>query len=164
MSDPMAEPSVAPTHILALSSSRPPRNTSSPKQVTLYAIHSMVFAANCNSFPLLPFSPASTREGNKTNTVTLPVVHFALPAPDSFIILSTYIYTKSANYLRYELFPPNWASDVQSVVKKALFIHGLWANARAFGVVDTAFWEVIDECWRKVIRALSELTDWKPSA
>ncbi|PPQ66194.1 hypothetical protein CVT26_011053 [Gymnopilus dilepis] len=159
MTDSINMAGVSPTHILAVASSRAPRTTpGAPLKVTLFPIHTAVFAANCSSFPLLPASSAATPEANYSRKLTIPVVRLAIPSPEAFPLLQTYLYHKDVDRLRDSLLPTNYASSLQNIVQRASLIKGLWMNGHALGVVDRGFWEVIEECWEEVIRSLSQLT------
>ncbi|KDR73669.1 hypothetical protein GALMADRAFT_100505 [Galerina marginata CBS 339.88] len=155
VSDSLRLASVTPTHILALSSSR---SGVSSKKYQLFPIHQLVFAANCSTMPALPSSFAATPAGNSSRTATLPVVSYSIPSPETFGLLSEYLYTKNADVLRSRILPVNWALDIETILRKAFMIRGLWANACAFGVVDPSLYDVLEDCWAAVLRSLHQAT------
>ncbi|OBZ76426.1 hypothetical protein A0H81_03128, partial [Grifola frondosa] len=74
------------------------------RRVTLFPIHHLVFAAHCARFPLLEISrvDAPTQPGSE---ITLPVVPFCLPHPDSFGQLASFLYSRRGDLLLSQLLP-----------------------------------------------------------
>ena len=145
-----------------------PGPTSTPlrrrrKKVTLYPGHSLVFASHCNNLPTLP-GPSKTRA--KRGTINLPVVPLPLPSPDTFAMLEQYMYTKRLDKLFSHILPvaptpakPNMpfplvieqhaaelgrTYDVQTLLRYAMIVDGLWRNACALGVFDDRLWGAIE--------------------
>ncbi|KAF9556005.1 hypothetical protein CPC08DRAFT_711555 [Agrocybe pediades] len=142
---------VVPTHILVLSSSDP--NAGEHKNLT-YAIHSVIYAINCSRLPELPPAGSTPTSDN----FMLPTVRVATPSPETFGMLSTYIYEKNFERMRSCLVPPNWATDMDAIRKTITTVRGVWLNALRFGVVDKSLYEGLEDVWQEVLRAVSQLT------
>lgn len=159
-----AETKVLPTHMLAVHSSTQP--ALGARKVTLFPAHSLVLAAHCANLPALPASfstPASSADSSEVQ-LTLPVLPLALPSPETFAPLSSYLYTRRADALLKTLIP--LASNRQSVadlssstlLAYALKIHGVWRNACALGVHDEKLWKVLDLAWSLCVGSLGKAT------
>lgn len=174
-----------PTHMLAVhsSTSTPLAGPSKPRKVTLFPAHATVLAANCANLPALPRSIATTtdlRESSiqglgKEVDASLPLVPLALPSPETFAQLSTFLYTRRADQLLASLMPSAPSSSTPStstdsldayatqlsslprptLLAHALRVHGLWKNACALGVHDAKLWSVIDSAWTVLVRSMS---------
>ncbi|TFK52989.1 hypothetical protein OE88DRAFT_1656745 [Heliocybe sulcata] len=96
-----------PTHMFAVFG-RQPFAKGAPKvnkqKVTLYPVHDIIFASHCAHLPKL-----RTSKPQKEN-VKLPVVPVCLPSPQTFPILSSYLYTKRVDILLSALLPAPPAS------------------------------------------------------
>ncbi|KAF8969672.1 hypothetical protein BDZ97DRAFT_1794576 [Flammula alnicola] len=159
MTDVISIPAICPTHILAFATTTTtPANGLPRTKYTLYPIHELVFVANCSSFPALPPSSASTPAGNMAATVTMPVVKLDIPSAETFPVLQSYLYTKDAAALQSTLLPADWASSITGIVQRAIMVQGFWRNACAFGVVDASVFDVIEDSWAQIIRALQQTT------
>lgn len=141
---------VCPTHMLAVYSSRP--TTASPRKVTLFPTHQLVLAAHCANLPALPASSATHTAGT---SATVPVVPLCLPSPEAFPLLQSYLYTKNTENLSNVLFPSTSTPLDKVVIQRHMgLIHGLWADACALGVVDSALYEVIQSSWNRLVAAV----------
>jgi hypothetical protein len=123
-----------------------------PRRVTLYPVHSLVFASYCASLPKFP-SPlpiSLPEEGIRKGEV--PVWPLCLPSPATYLQLSSYLYTKRADLFMKSLLPrpppPTLLKDlsevsgfarelaetftVQTLIKHALMVQlALWDTAHA---------------------------------
>lgn len=159
-----AETKVLPTHMLAVHSSTQP--ALGARKVTLFPAHSLVLAAHCANLPALPASsPTPTSSSDSSDVkLTLPVIPLALPSPETFAPLSSYLYTRRADTLLRTLVPR--AQNAQSVANvpssillaHALKIHGVWRNACALGVHDEKLWKVLDLAWSLCVGSLGKAT------
>lgn len=176
-----------PTHMLAVhsSASAPVAGPSKPRKVTLFPAHATVLAANCANLPALPRSTATTTASRDSSIqglgkevdASLPLVPLALPSPETFAQLSTFLYTRRADQLLASLMPAapsssssspsssnadsldTYATQLSSLPRPtllahALRVHGLWKNACALGVHDAKLWSVIDSAWMTLVRAM----------
>lgn len=143
-------PTVAPTHILALSTGE--------SNYTLFLIHQLPFAANCSAFPALPPSSTATPAGNCSATATLPVVRASIPSIEAFPLFQLYLYVKDPEALRAAFLPPGWAYSMDSIVQRAVLIKGFWSNASALRTLDDEMYDVVEECWAEVLRMLERAT------
>ena len=150
--DSVSMTTVAPTHILALST------PTQPDRSTLFLIHQLPFAANCSSFPALPMSSTATPDGNQSTTATLPVIRASLPSIDAFPLFQMYLYVKDPEALRVTFLPQGWAHSIDSIMHSAVLIKGFWSNACAFGTLDDEVFKVVDECWAEVLDMLDRAT------
>jgi hypothetical protein len=150
--DSVTMPTVAPTHILALST------PTQPDRSTLFLIHQLPFAANCSAFPALPRSSTESPAGNRSTTATLPVIRASLPSIDAFPLFQIYLYVKDPEALRVTFLPSGWAHSMDSIMHSAVLIKGFWSNAYSFGTLDDAVFDVVDECWAEVLRMLDRAT------
>ncbi|KLO07826.1 hypothetical protein SCHPADRAFT_836077 [Schizopora paradoxa] len=180
---PVSESSdLLPTHMLAVhsSASTPVAGPSKPRKVTLFPAHATVLAANCVNLPPLPRSTETTTDARespiqglgKEVDASLPLVPLALPSPETFAQLSTFLYTRRADQLLASLMPAapsssskssdsldSYATQLSSLPRPtllahALRVHGLWKNACALGVHDAKLWSVIDSAWTTLVRAM----------
>lgn len=143
--------SVAPTHILALS-------TPTCTKTNLILIHQLPFAVNCSSFPTLPKSSTATPVGNRSTTATLPVIRLSPPSVEAFHLFQMYLYVKDPEALRTAFLPTGWTDSIDSIIQRAILIKGFWSNAFYFGTLDDHMFEIIDECWADVLRTLNRAT------
>ncbi|CCM05494.1 uncharacterized protein FIBRA_07715 [Fibroporia radiculosa] len=161
-----------PTHMFGVySRENPPAGEK--RRLTIYPQHAIVWAAHCASLPTLPASnpqpPASP-----TDRLTLPVVPLRLPDPESFPLLSTYLYTHRLELLLQNLLPaPPPAANADAEVLMgyarmlartftghALYEHlmklqGLWKNSTSLGIFEPGLWAMIDLVWEILVNALS---------
>lgn len=95
-----------PTHMFAVFG-RQPFTHGPPKpnrqKVTLYPVHDIVFAAHCAHLPRL--RPNKPSRSSVSEPIKLPVVPVCLPSPQTFPILSSYLYTKRTDLLLSALLP-----------------------------------------------------------
>lgn len=137
---------IPPTHMLAVYASKSDSGSARTK-VTLYPTHEIVLSAHCANLPKLP-EPASP--------TTIPVVPLALPSPQMFPYLQTYLYNKNISALENLLLPPpTQILDTTSLMKRLLAVHGLWGNACALGVIDAPFYAMIERVWAFLHQTLS---------
>lgn len=148
-------PTVAPTHVLALSTP----TQSDRSNYTLFLIHQLPFAANCSSFPVLPSSSTATPAGNQSSSATLPVVRASLPSIDAFPLFQMYLYVKDLEALRATFLPRGWDKSIDTIIQRAILIKGFWSNACAFGAFEDELYAVIEDCWAEVLRILERTTN-----
>lgn len=118
-----------PSHILAIYSS--PTGPQRTSRVTLFPAHNLVLAAHCANLPSLPSTNASTiateTEEGETSSVqmTLPIVPMSIPSPETFALLSTFLYDGRTDQLFGSLLqcaphkPLTLSTDSQSTVEDA---------------------------------------------
>ena len=155
--DAVSIPNVAPTHFLALTSSHQ-RTASGKPKYTLFPVHQLPFAAHCSSFPSLPKSSTATPAGNRSPTASLPVVPLSIPSVETFTLFQSYVYVKDSEALRTAFLPSGWALSANTIMQRAMAVKGFHANAVAFGMVDGAMYDVIEDCWAEVLRALQQVS------
>ncbi|KAF8888824.1 hypothetical protein BD779DRAFT_1522808 [Infundibulicybe gibba] len=169
--------STYPTHLLAISASKP---TSSNESATLVPVHSLVLAAHCALLPPLP-APA----GAATGTLHLPILPLALPSPAAFTLLHAYMYTHSLPNLLGALIPlpPAFLSalpplaaalasgpalhqlsahlasasgeNLAALTRHAAHVKELWQDVAALGIHDPELWDAIDLAWEVVLGAMN---------
>lgn len=167
---------ILPTHLLAVFG-KPSGN--GPRKVTLYPVHSLVLASQCANLPKFPAAlPVPLLENGKEE-VQLPVFSICLPFPQSYALLSRYLYTKNIDLLLHTYLPrpppPSFmdnrddlllavATDlaatftIQTLAKCAISLHGLWQNVCALGIFDDELWDAIDLMWQTLLTALAIAT------
>ncbi|KZT28287.1 hypothetical protein NEOLEDRAFT_1058834 [Neolentinus lepideus HHB14362 ss-1] len=170
-----------PTHMFAVFG-RQPFTPGPPKplkqKVTLYPVHDIIFAAHCAHLPKLRPRKAHA----------LPVVPVCLPSPQTFPVLSSYLYTKRTDALLAALLPAPPASltapdldetvpddffqaqkvayahrvgasiPARALLKNAMVINGVWRNVCALGVFDDRLWTAMDFAWDAILTALAFAT------
>lgn len=100
-------PMTPPTHVLAIYNSQPMTasgsSSAASRRVMLVPTHSLVLAAHCATLPHFPASPAAVPSENPqagpSSTYTVPVVPLGIPSPETFVPLSSYLYTGRAEHL-----------------------------------------------------------------
>lgn len=93
-----------PSHILALSSSKAQSDT-----VLLFPVHAIVLASHCSSLPRLPASTSQV----SASAIALPVLPLKVPAPNTFAILHSFMYTHRLDSVLKALIPvpPTFATS-----------------------------------------------------
>lgn len=164
--------SVLPTHMMAVYGPQPKAGAASQRRrVTLFPIHSLVFAVYCSKLPPFPPSaPQSTPQG-----VTVPVRPLCLPAPQTYPQLSSFLYSKRTDLLLQSLMPcppstnletdpselPKFATKLagtytsQALLQHTMTVHGLWQNVCALGIFDDCLWDTIDLAWQVLLTAIA---------
>lgn len=168
---------IPPTHMLAVFGKQLPGKPRQPRRVTLYPVHSLVFASHCATLPRFP-SPlpvALPEEGEEIRKIEVPVWPLCLPSPATYPHLSTYLYNKRIDLLMKSVLPrpppskfeqdPSQHSafarelaetfTVQTLVKHALMVFGVWQNACALGVFDGNLWETLDALWELLLTSIA---------
>jgi hypothetical protein len=84
---------IPPTHMLAVFGKQL-TGKSQPRRVTLYPVHSLVFASFCTSLPNFPSPPPVALPEEGIRKVDAPVWPLSLPSPATYPHLSTYLYSK----------------------------------------------------------------------
>ncbi|KAJ7093920.1 hypothetical protein B0H15DRAFT_904911 [Mycena belliarum] len=138
-----------PTHMLAVYGDAPTHGKK--RQVALFPFHDLVLSLHCSRLPVLPVSRPDTSAG--CATVTLPVIPLRLPAPETFALLQSYLYTQQPAFLLAALAPPCEA-DILQLVAHATKMHGVWRNACALGVVDARLYDILDASWAHTLAAM----------
>ena len=163
-----------PTHMLAIY----PRaeKVADKTQVTLFPIHDIFVAAHCAHVPQLPPAAQPTVQVAPGTQITIPVVPFSVPHPESFPILTTYLYAKRPEQLLSRLLPvphPTPAGHsleerqlqiatalTQKYTTRGIFdlimvVNGLWRNTCALGVFDEKLWCAMELSWQILLAALA---------
>jgi hypothetical protein len=127
---------VAPTHILALST------PTQPDKSTLFLIHQLPFAANCSSFPdspeFLNRDPSRQSVNDRYSSC-----HSRVPSIDRRVPpLPNVPLRKGSRGLRVTFLPQGWADSIDSIMHSAVLIKGFWSNACAFGTLDDEVFDV----------------------
>lgn len=139
------------SHVLAVKQGR---------RVKLFPVHEMIFAANCATLPYFPYSPSLT--GNPSNQFTLPVVELEVPSLDSFRMLHEYLYTKDIAQIRENLTPSPLAQNIPNLCLQTTFIHDLWKNACALGVLDINLYNVLEDMYIEAQNAMRRIEALRP--
>lgn len=147
-----------------------------PRRVTLYPVHSLVFASHCASLPRFPSPlPVTVPEGDEIRKVDVPVWPLCLPSPATYPHLSTYLYNKRTDLFMKSVLPRPPPSTfeqgpsqvyafarelaetftVQMLVKHALMVFGVWQNVCALGVFDDNLWETLDTLWELLLTSIA---------
>ena len=167
---------ILPTHMAAVYSSAP----SSPekRQVTMYPIHHSILALYCANLPVLPPSAAQT---TTECPYEVPVVPLALPDPESFPLLTQFLYLKDAQPLlqtflcmvpangipgdleqpeRYDAFVVEYSTilaqnyTMHRLINQATKVHGLWRNVSVLGISDNNLQAFFDLSWEVLMKAI----------
>ncbi|KAF8153097.1 clampless1 Clp1 protein [Crassisporium funariophilum] len=168
---------ILPTHMLAVFGKQAATGDAAkrPRKVTLFPVHSLVFAAQCANLPKFPSTlPVElTQEGPQR--LEVPIWSLCIPSPLTYPQLSRYLYTKRTEGLFKALLPCppppafehtpaevlNFATHlagtftVQALVKHTLTVHGLWQNVCALGVFDDQLWDAMDLMWETLLTAIA---------
>lgn len=151
-----------------------------PRRVMMYPIHQSVLSLYCANLPVLATStPLPT---TPDAPFEVPVVPLALPNPESFPLLTQFLYLKDVHPLfdsflclspakgmpsdldqpaRYDAFVNEYATilaqnyTVQRLSSQAMKLHGLWRNACALGISDRHFQTFLDLAWEVLMKALT---------
>jgi hypothetical protein len=172
-----------PTHVLALSSSKP---TSSNETLPLFPVHSLVLASHCALLPKLPAAHPSSASSS-SHSIVLPILPLSLPSPSAFPLLHNFMYTHRLDTLLNALIPmpPSFLSGInhagvkaalgsgprlhqlsqhlcgasgsglQQLTNHAAHITALWRNVAALGLYDPELWDAMDLAWEVVLGALN---------
>ncbi|KAI0267303.1 hypothetical protein BC834DRAFT_842550 [Gloeopeniophorella convolvens] len=170
-------PTVPPTHMVAVYSSAP--SAPEPRRVTLYPIHQSILSTYCANLPVLATSTPQARGSGVPFEV--PVVPLALPHPESFPMLSQFLYLKDAQVLLehflcaspsaglpedldqpevYHGFVDEYSGilarnyTAQRLAGQALAVHGFWRNAAALGISDGDLQAFFDMAWEVLMKSL----------
>jgi hypothetical protein len=174
-----------PTHMAAIYSSAP--SGPEPSRVMMYPIHQSILSLYCANLPVLaastplPTTPEAPFE--------VPVVPLALPNPDSFPVLTQFLYLKDLHPLfetflclaptkdiprdldqpaRYDAFVAEYSVilaqnyTTQRLASQAVKVHGLWRNAYALGISDTDLQAFFDLAWEVLMKALTHSSNGSP--
>ena len=166
---------IPPTHMLAVFGKQLADKSHQPRRVTLYPVHSLVFASHCAYLPEFPSTlPVSLHE-EAIRKFDVPVWPLCLPSPATYPHLSTYLYSKRTDIFMKSVLPrpppskfqqdpsqvPGFARDlaetftVQTLVKHALMVFGVWQNVCALGVFDDNLWETLDTLWEILLTSIA---------
>ena len=174
-----------PTHMAAIYSSAP--SGPEPSRVMMYPIHQSILSLYCANLPVLaastplPTAPEASFE--------VPVVPLALPNPDSFPVLTQFLYLKNMRPLfeaflcltpargiptdldqpaRYDAFVTEYSTTLaqnytmQRLASQAVRVHGLWRNACALGISDIDLQAFFDLAWEILMKALAHSSNILP--
>ncbi|RXW22485.1 hypothetical protein EST38_g3366 [Candolleomyces aberdarensis] len=165
---------ILPSHLAAVHSATAPPSTL-PRKVTVYPVHNALLAAHCSRLP--PFAqPKEKPTASADGRINLPIRSMALPAPECFVPLMTYLYTKNSYDLLQALFlekpPQNLEEDqkemiphyatklgrantYQGLMLRVIAITGVWKNACALGIFDDGLWDTLDLAWDVITEAFN---------
>ena len=166
---------IPPTHMLAVFGKQPAGKSRQPRRVTLYPVHSLVFASHCALLPEFPSPLPVALSENEVRNVNLPVWPLCLPSPATYPHLSTYLYSKRTDLLIKSVLPrpppstfqldssqvSGFARElaetftVQTLVKHSSMVFGLWQNVCALGVFDDNLWETLDTLWELLLTSIA---------
>ena len=166
---------IPPTHMLAVFGKQLTGKSHQPRRVTLYPVHSLVFASHCASLPKFPSPLPAALPEEGIRKVDVPVWPLCLPSPATYPHLSTYLYSKRTDLFMKSVLPrpppskfqedssrvPGFARElaetftVQTLVKHALMVFGVWQNACALGVFDDNLWETLDTLWELLLTSIA---------
>ena len=165
-----------PTHVLAVPSPSP--SNPSRVKVEMFPIHHLIVATHCARLPLPRSHPSSSPAPVSPGaTLTLPVVPLTLPHPESFSLIESYLYTKSADRLLAALLPhassramlaaaqtrstDQFAALIadtftpQAILRHVQYAHGVYANMCTLGIHDDRMWLVLQRAWDMLMMAAS---------
>lgn len=169
--------STLPTHMAAVYSSAP--SASEPRRVTMYPIHQSILSLYCANLPVLPSS--TPRPTTPESAFEVPVVPLALPNPESFPVLTQFLYLKDVQPLlqtflclapakglpgdldqpeRYDAFVAQYSTilaqnyTTQRLASQAVKVHGFWRNAYALGISDVDLQAFFDFAWEVLMKAM----------
>ncbi|EIW79680.1 hypothetical protein CONPUDRAFT_166409 [Coniophora puteana RWD-64-598 SS2] len=170
-----------PTHMLAVYPSSSGPACASSRKITLLPAHDIILAAHCANLPVFPptslsSAPSSPHSGvdGAVETLDLPVLPLCIPSPETFPILSTFLYTRRRDHLLSSLVPAGLlpaklrpagseAAAGQKVTAVSVLAHlhrvnAVWRNACALGTSDDKLWEVLITAWEVLLLALGKAT------
>ncbi|KAI9444161.1 hypothetical protein H4582DRAFT_1919744 [Lactarius indigo] len=171
-----ASSAMLPTHMAAVYSSAP--SAPEPRRVTMYPVHQSILSLYCANLPVFP--PSTPRPATPISPFQVPVVPLALPHPESFPVLTQFLYLKDTQSL-FQTFlcltPVNGLPEVldqtrcdafvteystilaqnyttQRLASQAVKVHGFWRNACALGIFDIALQTFFELAWEVLMKAL----------
>lgn len=169
-----------PTHLMAVYAAKNPQ--SQAIDVKLYPAHGLIFAINCARLPVLPRNadrssfPQSSERSSSGPQLFAQIQPLCLPHPQTFLYLSTYLYTKDPSFLYappfllragQEGFDPakhpitHYAAELArmytgpALLKSAYMVYGFWQNVCALGIFDDEIWDAMDVVWQVSLTALA---------
>ncbi|KAF8268334.1 hypothetical protein EI94DRAFT_1727976 [Lactarius quietus] len=174
-------PAMLPTHMAAVYSSAP--SAPEPRRVTMYPVHQSILSLYCANLPVLP--PSIPRPATPNSPFEVPVVPLALPHPESFPLLTQFLYLKDkqslfqtflcltpTGVLRENLdqkvaeystiLAQNYTT--QRLASQAAMVHGFWRNTCALGIFDVDLQAFFDLAWEVLMTALILSTNHAPTA
>ena len=166
---------IPPTHMLAVFGKQLTSKSHQPRRVTLYPVHSLVFASHCASLPKFPLPLPATLPEEEVQKVDVPVWPLCIPSPATYPQLSTYLYSKRTDIFMKSVLPrpppSTFTQDpsqvlsfarelaetftVQTLVKHILMVFGVWQNVCALGVFDDNLWETLDTLWELLLTSIA---------
>ncbi|KAJ2919227.1 hypothetical protein MD484_g1257, partial [Candolleomyces efflorescens] len=166
---------IPPSHLLAVCSATVPPGATSRK-MTIYPIHNALLAAHCSRLPPYVHGKAKPTRSADGLSINLPVRPLALPAPEAFVPLMTYLYTKNTLHLLEHIFRERLhqfselnqkeminhlgtrfgrENTYQGLMQRVISISGLWHNACALGIFDDGLWDTLDLAWDILMEAFN---------
>ncbi|KAH8984917.1 hypothetical protein EDB92DRAFT_1818855 [Lactarius akahatsu] len=157
-----ASSAMLPTHMAAVYSSAP--SAPEPRRVMMYPVHQSILSLYCANLPVLPSS--TPRPTTPISPFQVPVVPLALPHPESFPVLTQFLYLKghAVTLPDLSLFNPSQRTarsprpdanyTAQRLASQAVKVHGLWRNACVLGIFDIALQTFFDLAWEVLMKAL----------
>jgi len=157
----LQEPSLPPTHVIAVSNSKQSRSI-------YYPCHDLLLASHCADLPSFPPSNPIIRDSK----VVVPIIHISLPSMETFPLLINYLYSQRTDQLLSSLIPIPDASllfadpssshvsralartyQPRELLEKAQVVHGVWSNMCKLGVGDDRLWDTIQTAWSAYVWA-----------
>lgn len=132
----LASGSLSPSHCVAVYN--PARREK--RRATLFPVHSLCLLANCAKLPSFPTTSETVKD---ESTLSLPVVPFPLPSPETFGLLLAYLYTKDTSSFRQF-----WAVDAEDTLRqrrKFALARGVFQNCSVLGVQDQALYTMLHQ-------------------
>ena len=168
-----------PTHIFAAVDTK-------SNKAQMYPVHGLLYAVNCAT-PIFPpdslaSPPTPERYLDQGFTLTLPFIAFSMPHLTSFELVNTFLYNRNPYSFIRNLFPPlpngsfpNAELDRPSIrtrlsytlatsfsvavlLETARFMHGVWSNLTALGIVQEEIWSTLDLAWSILLEGISLAT------
>jgi hypothetical protein len=177
--------STLPTHMAAVYLSAP--SGPETRKVTMYPIHHSILLLYCANLPVLP--PSNARPPTPESPFEVPVVPLALPDPESFPLLTQFLYFKDVQPLlqtflslapanglpgdldqpeRYDAFVAEYSATLaqtytmQRLASQAIKVHGFWRNAYALGISDGDLQAFFDFAWEVLMKAMVHSSNSAP--
>ena len=165
---------IPPTHMLAVFARQIPGKPIS-RTITLHTTHSLVIASHCANLPKFPTPLSVPLPEEGVLKMNVPVWPLCLPSPVTYPHLIRYLYSKRTDYFMRSVLPrpppisflqnPSQVSDfsrelaetftVQTLIKHATTVFGVWQNVCALGVFDDNLWETLDALWELLLTSIA---------
>jgi len=150
-----------------------------PRHVTMYPVHQSILSLYCANLPVLPsFTP---QPATPSSSFRVPVVPLALPHPESFPLLTQFLYLKDVQLLFQtflcltpvhglpedlnqttcrDAFVTEYSTilaqnyTTHRLANQAIKVHGFWRNTFTLGIFDVNLQVFFDLAWEVLMKAL----------